>query len=145
MGRKNEVKEDLLELFACHLFNVNKEQVLPSNPQPLIPSLPDFYKQTGDGKGSAGLGVWGTRVAVEAQWVTKVEERGTAAFGELELYSVFGRIGGWLKCLEPLKEGELGLRVKSSHCSGLLKCKNAASFYSAGVTAFGQYVTGKEF
>ena len=59
LGRKNEVKEDLLELFACHLFNVNKEQVLPPNPQPLIPSLPDFYKQTGNGKGSAGGGGMG--------------------------------------------------------------------------------------
>lgn len=29
----------MLELFACHLFNVNKEQVLP-HPQPLFPSLP---------------------------------------------------------------------------------------------------------
>lgn len=43
------------------------------------------------------------------------------------------------------KERGLRLRVKSSHCSGLLKCKNAASFYSVGVTALGQNVIGKEF
>lgn len=42
------------------------------------------------------------------------------------------------------KERGLRLRVKSSHCSGLLKRKNAA-FYSVGVTALGQNVIGKEF
>lgn len=54
-------------------------------------------------RAARGVGVWGTRVAVGAEWVTEVDERGTAALGELGPYSVFGTTGGWLKCLESVR------------------------------------------
>lgn len=45
-------------------------------------------------RAARGVGVWGTRVAMEAQWVTKVEERGTAAFGELDYIAFLVELEG---------------------------------------------------
>lgn len=81
----------LIELFACHLFNVNKEQVLPP-PQSLIPSLADFYKQTGVEKGGGGRGGW--KQSGSLKW--RSEELRHLGSGS---HRAFGGTGGWLKYL----------------------------------------------
>lgn len=62
----------MLELFACHLFNVNKEEVLPPPPSLLSPPSRIFINKLVMERAARGLGVWGTRVAVEPEWVAKV-------------------------------------------------------------------------
>lgn len=69
----------MLELFAWHLFNVNKEQVLP---YPGVSSPPSqvFINTPGTGEAAAGE----RARPGEAEWVFNVEAAGAAAFGEQE-------------------------------------------------------------
>lgn len=70
----------MIELFACHLFNVNKEQVLLHRSLSSPPSQ-IFINKLEEGNGAGGG--WRAR-RVEEEWVIKAEERGAAAFGERE-------------------------------------------------------------